>query len=81
MYISTISKKFRKFKLEYMEGENMFPSYTYRVSFVVCVFNRDLSCELNLAGVFSGFYLASTNNSSSIPDCPIFPLCWLSEMM
>lgn len=86
MYVSIISKKF---KLEYVERENMFPSYilsisilnTLRVSFVVCIFNRDLFCELNLAGVLSGIYLSPTNNSSSIPDYPIFPLCCPSEVM
>lgn len=70
-----------------MEREKVFPSYivsisilnTHRISFIICIFNRNLFCELNLAGVFSEIYLASINNTSSVPDCPIFPLCWPSE--
>lgn len=87
MYVRAIGKKLKKLKLEYMEREKVFPSYivsisilnTHRISFIICIFNRNLFCELNLAGVFSEIYLASINNTSSVPDCPIFPLCWPSE--
>lgn len=70
-----------KFKLEYVERENRFPIYipsasilnTDSISFMVCIFNRDLFCELNLAGVFSGTYLSSINNSISNLIVLFFP--------
>lgn len=73
--------KLIKFKLEYVEKGNMFPNYilsasdlnTHSVNFMVCIFNRDLFCELNLAGVFSGICLSSINNGSSILVVLFFP--------
>lgn len=89
MYASTISKRFKKFKMECVERENTLPGCflcisvfsMHRACFMVSVFSRDLCCGLHLTGVFSGIYLSSLNNSSCSTYCPVFPLSWPSETM